>query len=108
MADIFVMVRNQENIALTSIGGIGFVTLLEKDGQVMATESVDLIYADAGFDDLPLGQYTVLVRHPEVEPVNASYLVTLNAENEVTFLRFVYLEPERVLLGVQAAVEQRL
>lgn len=52
MSDIFVMIRNQDNSALTSIDGIAFVTLLCQDGQVLAQEVVELIYADAGFDDL--------------------------------------------------------
>ena len=108
MSDIFVMTRNQDNIALTSINGIAFVALLLQAGQVLAEETVELIYADAGFDDLPIGEYTVIVRHDRVEPQSAKCHVKISSENEVILLTFVYLEPERVLLGVKTAVENRL
>lgn len=108
MSDIFVMTRNQDNIALTSIDGIAFVALLQQAGQVLAQEAVELIYADAGFNDLPLGQYTVTVWHQGVEPRSATRDVTISREDQVILLTFVYLEPERVLLRVQTAVEKRL
>jgi hypothetical protein len=108
VSDIFVMLRNQDNVALTSIEGIAFVTLLQQDGRMIAEETVELIYADAGFDDLPLGKYTVVVRHNAVEPREVSYEVTIADASEVIFLTFVYLEPERVFLKVQPSVEKRL
>jgi len=108
MSDIFVMLRNQDNSALTSIDGIAFTSLLRHQGQSIAEETVDLVYADAGFDDLPKGQYTVVVQHPHVEPTIAAHDVTIAAEDQVILLTFVYLEPERVLLGIQASVEKRL
>ena len=108
MSDIFVMTRNQDNIALTSINGIAFVALLLQAGQVLAEETVELIYADAGFNDLPVGEYTVTVRHEGVEPKLATSNVTISREDQVILLTFVYLEPERVLLRVQTAVEKRL
>jgi hypothetical protein len=108
MSDIFIMIRNQANAALTSIEGIAFVTLLQQDGQVIAEEGVDLFYADAGFDDLPLGQYTVVVRHEQVEPTEAVYNVIIRAIDEVILLTFVYSEPERVLLRVEASTGKRL
>lgn len=108
MSDIFVVICNQENNALTSIDGIVFVALLEREGKVLAQETVDLIYADAGFDDLSVGQYTVVVRHDLVEPQATTYNVTINSEDEVILLTFIYLEPERVFLRIRAAVEKRL
>ncbi|HEY9629683.1 MAG TPA: hypothetical protein V6C84_20455 [Coleofasciculaceae cyanobacterium] len=108
MSDIFVMLRNQDNIALTSIDGIAFVTLLKQDEQVVAEEIVELIYADAGFDDLPLGKYTVAVQHKSVEPSEVKYEVTIAAEDQVVFLTFMYLELERVFLKVKASTEMRL
>jgi len=108
MSDIFVMIRNQDNNALTSIDGIAFVTLLRQDGQPLAEETFDLIYADAGFDDLPVGEYTVVVKHELVEPQQATCDVKIISEDEVILLTFVYLEPEWVFLRIQAAVEQRL
>ncbi|MEN9206361.1 MAG: hypothetical protein Q6J68_02100 [Thermostichales cyanobacterium SZTDM-1c_bins_54] len=108
MADIFVMIRSQENNILTSIDGEAFVTVLEQDGFVLATETVDLTHADAGFDDIPVGEYTVIVKHNGVEPAAAAYPVTVTAEDEVVLLTFTYLEPERVLLRVRSVTEKRL
>ena len=108
MSDIFVMLRNQDNIALTSIDGIPFVTLLKQNEWIVAEEIVELIYADAGFDDLPLGKYAVIVRHKSVEPSEVKYEVAIADEDEVVFLTFMYLEPERVFLKVSASTEMRL
>ncbi len=108
MSDIFVMVRNQNNIAMTSVDGIAFITLLNRDGRILAEETVALMEADAGFDDLAAGQYTVIVRHERVEPRSAMWDVTIGNQDEVIILTFVYLEPERVLLRVLATVEERL
>jgi hypothetical protein len=108
MSDIFVMVRNQNNIAMTSVDGIAFITLLNRDGRILAEETVALMEADAGFDDLAAGQYTVIVRHELVEPRSAMWDVTIGNQDEVIILTFVYLEPERVLLRVLATVEERL
>lgn len=108
MSDIYVAIRNQDNHALTSIDGIAFVTLLGKDGIVLAEETVELIYADVNFDDLPEGQYTVVVRHERVEPSEATFKVTISNEDEVFIVIFVYLEAERVLLRTQVSVEKRL
>ncbi|GAB4215732.1 MAG: hypothetical protein OHK0012_16500 [Synechococcales cyanobacterium] len=108
MSDIFVMIRSHENNVLTSIGGEAFVTLLHQRDQILATEPVDITHADAGFDDIPVGEYTVVVKHNGVEPAVASYPVTIRDNNEVVLLTFVYLEPERVLLRVHAVTEKRL
>ncbi|MGB3267710.1 MAG: hypothetical protein WBA89_27590 [Microcoleus sp.] len=108
MSDIFVMVRNQNNVAMTSVDGIAFITLLNRDGRVLAEETVALMEADAGFDDLAPGQYTVTVRHEQVEPQSAKWDVTIGKKDRVIILTFVYLEPERVLLRILATVEERL
>jgi hypothetical protein len=102
------MIRNQDNVALTSIDGIAFVTQLQRSGKVLAEEIVELTYADAGFDDLPLGQYSIVVGHECVAPEEVSYDTKILAEDDVIFLTFVYLEPERIFLQVQAVVEKRL
>ena len=108
MSDIFVMIRNQNNVAMTSVDGIAFITLLTQEGRVVAEETVALMEADAGFDDLAAGQYTVIVRHEGVEPRSATWDVTIGNEDQVIILTFVYLEPERVLLCILATVEERL
>ncbi|MGL5065708.1 MAG: hypothetical protein ACRC62_37540 [Microcoleus sp.] len=108
MSDIFVMVRNQNNNAMTSVDGIAFVTLLSQEGRILAKETVDLFEADVNFDDLPLGQYSVAVRHERVEPPSATCDVTITKEDKVIMLTFVYLELERVLLSIQTSTEERL
>ncbi|MCW6036156.1 hypothetical protein K4A83_07705 [Spirulina subsalsa FACHB-351] len=108
MSDIFIMVRNQSNNALTSIGGIPFVTMLEQTGIILGTETVDLVYADAGFDDLPQGQYTVIVTHEKVTPQWVKQDVVIQDIDDVVLLTFIYCEPERILQGVKATTEKRL
>ncbi|MFS8867633.1 hypothetical protein [Synechococcus sp. H65.1] len=108
MSDIFVMIRNQANNALASIEGIPFVAFLEQEGKQIAEETIELIYADAGFDDLPIGKYTVGVRHERVEPPRATCPVAIRTVDEVVLVTFTYLEPERVLLNTQVSVEKRL
>ena len=51
MSDIFVMIRNQSKVAMTSIDGIDFVTLLTQEGRVLSEETVDLFEADVNFDN---------------------------------------------------------
>ncbi len=116
MSDIFVMVRSQANIALTSIAGIPFVAELRRyllgepaaQYQVLATERLDLIHADAGFDDLDPGRYSVVIRHEQVEPPEAEVEVAIDGSDQVVLLTFVYLEAERVLLRIQSGIEKRL
>ncbi len=108
MSDIFVMVRNQNNIAMTSVDGIAFVTLLTQQGRVLAEETVDLFEADVNFDNLKKGKYMVAVWHEGVEPRSATCSVKITDEDKVIMLTFVYLELERVLLGIQTSTEERL
>jgi hypothetical protein len=108
MSDIFVMIRNQSKVAMTSIDGIAFVTLLTQQGRVLTEETVDLFEADVNFDNLKQGKYTVVVRHEGVEPRSATCNVTITDEYQVIMLTFVYLELERVLLGIQTSTEERL
>jgi hypothetical protein len=108
MSDIFVLVRDQDNVALTSIDGIPFVALLQQDGNILAEETVDLIYADAGFDDLPIGNYTVVLHHERVEPSDVLQDIDIQTVDEVILLTFIYLEPEQILLNIQTAREKRL
>ncbi|WP_293126491.1 hypothetical protein [Microcoleus sp. bin38.metabat.b11b12b14.051] len=108
MSDIFVMVRNQSNVAMTSVDGIAFVTLLTQEGRLLAEEIVDLFEADVNFDELKQGKYTVVVSHEAVEPRSAICNVTITDEDRVIMVTFVYLELERVLLRIQTSTEERL
>ncbi len=108
MSDIFIMVRSQDNRALTSIDGIPFVAYLRQQGDTLAEEALELFYADAGFDDLALGDYIVAIRHDRVEPKEAALEVSIQRSDQVVMLTFVYLEAERVLLRTLASIEKRL
>ena len=108
MSDIFATIRNQSKVAMTSIDGIAFVTLLTQEGRLLAEETVELFEADVNFDNLKQGKYTVVVRHEGVEPRSATCSVTITDEYQVIMLTFVYLELERVLLGIQTSTEERL
>lgn len=108
MSDIVVMLRNQNNIAMTSIDGMAWVTLLTQERRVLAEETVDLFEADVNFDDLKKGKYIVAVRHKGLEPPSATCSVKITDEDKVIMLTFVYLELERVLLDIQTSTEERL
>ena len=106
MAGIFIAIRNQNDNALTSIDGIAFIALLGQDGRIISQQTVDLRFADAAFDNLPIGNYTAMVRHERVEPQESTYEVELTQESELLQVTFVYLEPERVLLRVRTRLER--
>lgn len=108
MSDIFILIRDQDNVALTSIEGIPFVAQLRAGERLLAEETVDLIYADAGFDDLPIGLYQVAVQHQQVEPKETTYPISIDQADQVVLLTFIYLEPERMLLQVRVSKEKRL
>ena len=108
MPDIFVMVRNQSNNALSSVGGVAFVTLLQQSDRLIDRQPVDWYYADASFDDLPLGEYAVIVAHDRVEPPIIKQIVRLVAPDDIVLLTFIYLEPERVFLRLETSIEKRL
>jgi hypothetical protein len=101
MAQIQIAIRNQDEKSLTSIEGTAFVTLLSKNGQVIASKSVTLRFADADFPDLSPGDYRCLVRHPLVEPQEVTWDVTIQTEPELLQVLFIYSELERVLLRVR-------
>ena len=93
---------------MTSVDGVAFATSLTQEGRVLAEETVDLFEADVDFDNLKQGKYTVVVGHEGVEPRSATCSVTITDEYQVIMLTFVYLELERVLLGIQTSIEERL
>lgn len=104
MASILIAVRNQNGNALTSIEGTAFIALLGKNGQIISQQTVSMRFADAYFTDLAVGDYTAIVRHPEVEPTEATYQVTLSSEDEELRVMFFYSEPERVVLRVRTGL----
>ena len=84
---------------------IAFATLLTQEGRLLAEETIDLFEADVNFYKLKKGKYTVVVTHEGFEPRSATCSVTNTDEYQVIMLTFVYLELERVLLGIQTLTE---
>ncbi len=101
MAQIQIAVRNQDQKSLTSIGGTAFVALLAKEGRIISEKTVSLMFADADFPNLSPGDYRALVRHPDVEPNETTFDITIQTETELLQVVFFYLEPERVFLRVR-------
>ena len=99
MSDIFISIRNQDDRAMTSVGGVAFLAILRQDGTAIARQTVSLRYAMAQFANLPPGNYTAIAFHESVNPQEASQEVTLVAD-ELLQVTFTYLEPERQLLRV--------
>jgi len=100
MSDIFITIRNQNDNAMTSVGGVPFVAILRQDGSILAQKPVGLRYADTQFPSLPPGEYTAVAFHDSVNPPEASQDITLSAD-ELLEVRFIYLEPERQLLRIR-------
>ncbi|MCU0536572.1 MAG: hypothetical protein MUD14_22010 [Hydrococcus sp. Prado102] len=107
MAVISIVTRNQNGNALTSIGGIPFMAILQLGEQVIGEQTVSLLFADTFFDNLEAGQYTAKVRHELVEPPLAQFDVTLMTQTELLQISFNYLEPERVLLNIRTLLVQQ-
>ncbi|NJM86270.1 MAG: hypothetical protein HC847_02655 [Hydrococcus sp. RU_2_2] len=107
MAVISIVTRNQNGNALTSIGGIPFVAILQLGEQIIGEQTVSLLFADTFFDNLEAGQYTAKVRHELVEPPLAQFDVALITQSELLQISFNYLEPERVLLNIRTLLVQQ-
>jgi len=107
MAVISIATRNQNGNALTSIGGIPFMAILQLGNRVIGEQTVSLLFADTFFDNLEAGQYTAKVRHELVEPSLAQFDVALMTQTELLQISFNYLEPERVLLNIRTLLVQQ-
>lgn len=100
MADIFVAIRNQNRVAMSSIAGELVLVLVRRDGRFQAQKPVALQNAMALFLNLPAGSYTVIARHPDLNPTEARQDVELG-DREVFGVRFVYNEARRQLLSIE-------
>ena len=75
MSDIFVSIRNQDEYAMTSVAGVAFVAILQQDGITLRQTPVDLFFANAQFENIPPGNYTVVAFHQSVNPLESSQFV---------------------------------
>ena len=86
---------------MTSVEGIPVIALVRRqNGLIYDEQPVGIRFADAHFYNLPLDTYTVIARHPLLNPISAMQDVELKTRELVT-VRFVYLEPERQLLRIE-------
>jgi hypothetical protein len=100
VSDIYVVIRNQLDVAMSSVGGELLVVMLTRDGIADRQTQASLRVAAALFPNLVSGEYSILVRHPSLVPTEARCDVTL-LEQSVLGVRFVYDEPRRQLLKIE-------
>jgi hypothetical protein len=99
--DLYVVIRNQDNVAMSSIEGELLTILLLQDGVLLHTQLVDLFLAEVLFFNLPVGRYQVVAVHPSVNPAQVQQTVQIVPQTAVMGVRFIYSEPERQLLRVE-------
>lgn len=105
MADIYVVIRNQDRFAMSSINGELIVVLVTRNGWFQSQRPVTLQTAVAVFREIPTGNYSIIVRHPDLMPTEARYDVEL-FEKTLFGIRFIYNEPERRLLSIETEVNE--
>jgi hypothetical protein len=82
MSDLFASIRNQDEYAMTSVEGVAFVAILQQDGTILKQTAVDLFFANAQFENIPPGNYTVVAFHQSVNPLEPErQLLRINARN---------------------------
>lgn len=85
MSDIYVIIRNEADRAMTSVEGIPVITEARRQDRLIYDEqAVGLRFADAHFYNLPLDTYTVIARHSLLNPTEAMQEVVLGARELVT------------------------
>lgn len=100
MSDIYVVIRNQADVAMSSLEGELLVVMLTTEGIVYRQTTASLRVAAAFFRNIPSGQYSVIVRHSALDPTEARFDIRL-PENTVFGIRFVYDEPKHQLLRIE-------
>jgi hypothetical protein len=105
MADIYVVIRNQVGIAMSSVNGELIVVLVTRDGRFQSQRPVTLQTAIAVFRQIPTGNYSIIVRHPDLMPTEARYDVPLSSQS-LFGIRFIYNELERQLLRIETEINE--
>ncbi len=105
MAEIYVAIRNQQGGSMSSIDGAFIIVLLTRSGQTISQKPATLRAAMARFSHLPGGDYTILARHRSLQPTEARYDHVLT-DKTVLGVRFVYNEPQRLLVDIQVEVNE--
>jgi hypothetical protein len=100
LSDIIVVVRNERGVAMASIDGELVTVLLTSDGRVLAQQTVRFTVADAVFLDLSPGSYTVIVRHPSLNPTESRQDISLS-DKLMAGVKYFYDESARQLLRIE-------
>jgi hypothetical protein len=79
---------------------------MASEGQVVDQQPVRMTVADVIFSRLPPGRYTVIARHPSLNPTEARQDVLL-PEKLMLGVKYFYVEGERQLLRIEL-IERRL
>ncbi len=85
---------------MASVDGELVTILLASGGRVVDQQAVRLAVADAIFLDLPPGSYTVIARHPSLNPVEVRQNVLL-PDKVMLGVKYFYIEAERQLLRIE-------
>ncbi len=88
---------------MASVNGELVTVLVTRAGQFVDQLPASMRGGMAIFQGLPSGQYTVIVRHPDLAPTEARQDLDI-PENVIVGLRFTYNEPERQLLNTEMEV----
>ena len=105
MSYIIVTIRDARGVSLSSIDGELIVILLTSQGQMIDQQPVRLTVADAIFSNLPAGRYTVIARHPALNPTEARQDFVLS-DNMMLGVKYFYAEADRQLLRIEILERQ--
>jgi hypothetical protein len=100
MSYIIVVIRNDSGVSMASVEGELIVVLLASDGQFLGQQPVRLRVADAIFAGLSPGNYTVVVRHPFLQPTEVRQDVVLE-DQQMIGVKYCYAETSRQLQSVE-------
>ncbi|NET48265.1 MAG: DUF2141 domain-containing protein [Merismopedia sp. SIO2A8] len=105
MSYLIVVIRNEQGVSMSSIDGELIVVLLTSEGQFITQQPVRVTVADAIFANLPPGRYTVIARHPSLDPTEARQEIDLS-NNMMLGVKYIYAEAERQLLRIELIERQ--
>jgi hypothetical protein len=104
LADIIVVIRNQQGAGMSSIDGELILILLTSEGAFVDQQPVMLRSAIAIFANLAPGRYTVIARHPSLFPTEATEEILLQS-NRMVGVKFIYSEAQRQLIRIEIQEE---
>lgn len=82
MSYIIAIIRNDQGVSMPSVDGELVIVLLTSDGQFIAQQPVTISAGDAIFANLPAGRYTMIARHPSLNPTEGKTRLNLAGERD--------------------------